>query len=82
MEVAKCPECGHDLSPEDIASPQIRLAMATGALLATAAIMDMLLQLPEYEHARPGFDERLKEITEKVQETVDHFSDWGDSFDG
>lgn len=81
MEVAKCPSCGHELDLDDITSPQVRLGIAAAGVIATAAICDMMLTLPQYDGARDGFDERLKEITEAMHETTDSFEQWGSAFD-
>jgi len=82
MEVAKCPKCDHELELADITTPHARLGLAVSGLLSASAVMDMLLQLPEYESAREGFDERMEEITERVHETTDSMTEWGTAFDG
>lgn len=82
MEIAKCPTCGTELGLEDLASDQIRLILAVGALISTAAVTGMLMELPEYDGAKEGFDERIAEITEQAHQTVDHLTEWGGAFDG
>jgi hypothetical protein len=81
MDVGKCPECGHELSLEDITSPHVRLAIAAGGVMASAAVADLMLTLPQYDGAREGFDERVAEITEKLHETSDSLSEWGSAYD-
>jgi len=82
MDLAKCPNCGTDIELTDITSDHVRLGVAVSGLLSASAVTDMLLQLPEYESAREGFDERMSEITERVHETTDSMVEWGTAFDG
>jgi len=81
MEIAKCSECGHEIQLDDITSKQVRLVLAAGGLISTAAVTDLMLTLPQYDGAREGFDERLSEVTEKLHETTDSFSEWGSGYD-
>lgn len=81
MHIATCPECGHDINLEDLSSDQLRLILAAGSLIATVAIQGMLMELPEYQDAREGFNDRVGEITEAIHQTVDHLTEWGSAFD-
>ena len=82
MELAKCPKCDHELELADITSAHTRLGIAVAGLLSASAVVDLMLQLPEYESAREGFDERMEEITERVHEITDSMTEWGTAFDG
>ena len=80
-QIAKCSNCGHGIHLEDIESDQVKLALAAGALLGTAAIVGMLVELPEYDGAKEGYDERIREIIEVLHQTADHLTEWGSSYD-
>lgn len=81
MQIAKCSNCGHDVELSDIESKHIRLGIAAAGLIASASVVDLMLQLPQYELAQAGFDERLAEITETIHDTTDSFERWGNGFD-
>jgi len=81
VEIAKCSNCGTEIDLDDLASDQLRLILAVGALIGTTAVQGVFLSLPQYEAAVDGFEARVKEITETVHQTVDDLAEWGDAYD-
>jgi len=82
VDVAKCPECGTEIRLTDLSSDQMKLIAVAGALVASAAVSGLMMELPQYQPARPGFDERLREIILRLQDDTEAFSSWGEAFDG
>ena len=60
MEIAKCPDCGAEVTEEDMTSEQLRMALTAGVLIGAAAVTGVLMTLPEYSAASDGYDERLR----------------------
>lgn len=59
-----------------------RLNMAAANLIASIAVVGALLEGdPSYEHARPGFIERVEEVTKYLDQQVEEIQSWGAGFD-
>jgi hypothetical protein len=80
-QIAKCPNCGQDIHLEDVESDHVKLALASGALIGSAAVVGMLVELPQYDGAKQGYDERIAEIIEVIHQTADHLTEWGEAYD-
>jgi hypothetical protein len=81
VEIAKCPQCGEEVSEEDMISDQLRLALVAGMLVGAASITGMLMEIPDYLAARDGYDERLREVISRLEEDVGAFVEWGQAYD-
>ena len=81
MVLGKCPQCGEEITSEDLESDQQRLSLALGSLIATASVVGMLMELPEYQDARSGFEARLSDLIEEAHRNIDHLAEWGGAYD-
>jgi len=57
------------------------LNTAAANLIASAAVVGALMEMPEYDHARPGFVQRVEEVTEYLDRQVEEIQSWGGAFD-
>lgn len=80
VNIATCPNCGGPVTTDSVDQP-LRLYIVMAVLLVHQATIDMLMGLPEYEHARAGWDEKTEALTGALNQSALEMSVFGEHFD-
>lgn len=81
MQITECPQCGAPITDEMIESPHQQLILASGQLVAAAAVIGLMLEHPDYAPARPGFEQRMSETVEQLRQIGEEVGGWGEAYD-
>jgi hypothetical protein len=82
MEILECPNCGRTITDSDLSSEHQQLILAAGSLVATAALMGLMMEHPSYVLARDGFASKMAEVIEDLRQKAEDMGAWGEAFDG
>jgi hypothetical protein len=80
MQIAECPNCGHPIS-DDEPSVHTQIILATGQLVVATQLIGLMLEHPDYTNARPGYEQRMKELIEQLRQAGEDITSWGEAYD-
>lgn len=79
--ICSCPRCGAEVGTDDLAQPY-KLYWLVAILLVHAALVDSLLDAPEYALTKEGWNERIEELSKRLEEESTEMVQFGSAFDG